>query len=240
MRVLLCSAWVLHTRAYQNSSLLVELFTAEQGRVCGVLRGGRRRGRTAAPAQALRPLLASWSGRGDLKTLSALEEDGPPLYCRGWALLAALHVNELVYRLLHRHEPHPNLFVAYLETLQALERGEAGNWEGAVLAFEFRLLRELGYGIDFEREASSGTPLAADAQYSFEPGQGFARLGAPAEHEVVFPGAVLQRLAAGDFADARVRNPARALSQRALAATPGGHLLQSRRLLRRLQHGESR
>jgi len=127
-----------------------------------------------------------------------------------------------------------------LETLEALERGETGNWEGAVLAFEFRLLRELGYGIDFEREAGSGVPLAADAHYSFEPGQGFARLGTPAEHEAVFPGAILQRLAAGDFADARVRNPARALSQQALAATPGGHLLQSRRLLQSLQHGESR
>jgi DNA repair protein RecO (recombination protein O) len=65
----------------------------------------------------------SFSGRGELKTLTAREAAGTAVSLRGDRLYSGLYVNELLVRLLHRYDPHPQLFVAYGDTLQSLAIG---------------------------------------------------------------------------------------------------------------------
>ena len=54
MRVNLAAGFVLHRRAYRDSSLLVEAFTREYGRIALIARGARRaRSRDAAALQSI-------------------------------------------------------------------------------------------------------------------------------------------------------------------------------------------
>ena len=118
MRVALQPAYVLHSRPYRDSSALVEMFTAEHGRLSLVARGARNRGRKGSLSSLLQPfipLLISFSGRAELKTLGKLEAAGGGRTLRGERLYSGLYMNELLVRLLHRQDAHPRLFAAYGE-----------------------------------------------------------------------------------------------------------------------------
>ena len=80
MRVNLQPGYVLHRRAYRDTSTILELFTLEHGRLSAVARGARRQSRRGTAgrlsSQLFQPLLLSFSGRGELKTLTASEAAG--------------------------------------------------------------------------------------------------------------------------------------------------------------------
>ncbi len=112
VQVMLEPAYVLHHRPYRDSSLILDVLSAAYGRVALVARGARRpKSRLHGVLQPFQPLLASWSLRGEMGTLTAAEaRAGGGL--RGRALISGFYVNELLLRLLHRHDPHPQLFTA--------------------------------------------------------------------------------------------------------------------------------
>ena len=71
-------AWVLHARAYRESSLLVEAHIRDHGRIGLVARGARgSRSRWKGLLQPFRPLLLSWRQRGELGTLTDAEQIAP-------------------------------------------------------------------------------------------------------------------------------------------------------------------
>ena len=121
-RVDLQPAFVLHSRRYRDTSLIVELWTAEWGRVAAVARGARQGSRRSqrVALQAFQPLLVSWSGRGSLKTLTTRESAGAAVHLAGKRLYSGLYVNELLVRLLAHEDPHPELYTAYVSLLDAL------------------------------------------------------------------------------------------------------------------------
>ena len=134
VKVLLEPAWVLHHYPYRDSSLLLEVFSRAHGRVGLIARGARAaKGRWRNQLQILRPLLLSWSMRGELGTLTDAESVRAPLNWSGRQVLCASYLNELLLRLLTRHDPHPALFDAYQQALARL----AGHEEaGAALLRE--------------------------------------------------------------------------------------------------------
>lgn len=159
-------AYVLHERAYRETSALLELFTRDHGRVSVVARGLR----AAKPRfqrgclRAFQPIECAWSQRGELGQLTAVEACGLPLSLTGLRLQSALYLNELLARLLVRHDPHPEVFDAYARLLRELP--EAVDALGfALRRFEARVLGELGYGIDFGFDTSSGRDVEAHGRY---------------------------------------------------------------------------
>src|SRR6266404_4751619 len=115
------AAFVLHTYAYRETSLIVETFTADYGRVAMVARGAKRpRSETRGLLQAFQPLMLSWAGGGELKTLLKAEWAGGLPLPRGAALLCGFYLNELLLKLLAREDPHPALFRDYEDALAAL------------------------------------------------------------------------------------------------------------------------
>ena len=134
---------------------MLEVLTAEYGRLSLVARGARRKARGGSSGSALLqpfiPLLLSFSGRAELKNLTAKEAAGKLHELRGERLFSAMYVNELLVRLLHRHDPHPQLFAAYTEALQALARNDVV--DTTLRHFEFKLLDELGYSFDLALDA---------------------------------------------------------------------------------------
>lgn len=160
-------AFVLHARAWRESSLLLEVLSREHGRVGLVARSVRSaRSRTPrALLQPLTPLRLSWSGRGELATLVDAEAIGATLAMGGESLLCAMYTNELVARLVPRHDPHPEVFAAYLETLARLAQTDPPAW--SLRRFERDLLAHLGYGLQLDCEADSGEALQAQAHYAY-------------------------------------------------------------------------
>src|SRR5690348_7406727 len=120
--VVMQPAFILHTRAYRDSSLLLDLFTLDHGRVSAVARGARGpRSRYKGLLQPFVPLLVSWYWKSELLSLSAAEADGVILNLTGDTLLCGFYLNELLMRLLHRHDAHSQLFSSYQQALQCLQ-----------------------------------------------------------------------------------------------------------------------
>ena len=233
MRVILQPAYILHSRPYRDSSLILEVFCAELGRLSLVSKGARRRskgGSNAALLQPFVPLLLSFSGRSEMKTLTAVEGAGSPLALRGERLFSAMYLNELLVRLLHRHDPHPLLFASYGEALGEL--AAAGEVESTLRRFELGLLDELGYSFSLALDGLSGEGLDDDAWYHFHPDYGLvAAMAGSDPARPAYAGRDLLAMAEGEFGGA-VRNTARRLMRQVLAVHLGDAPLKSRDLFR--------
>lgn len=230
-KVTLEPAWVLHRYPYRDSSLLLEVFTREHGRLGLVARGARSaKSRWRGQLQGFTPLLLSWSMRGELGTLTDLEMQGLPGPCGGRQLLSACYLNELIMRLMTRHDPHPALFVAYAEAL-----GNLGvNEEPALRLFEKCLLQELGYGLLLDREADTGLPVSADNRYEYRLERGPVRCDNEDGSGLVLRGSSLLALSNGALDDPVACREAKQLMRAALSLYLGGRPLRTREVLRQL------
>ena len=177
------SAYVLHHYDWSESSLILDVFTREQGRVAVVAKGAKR------PHSQLRAVLLPFQritvslGRSpggepaEIQNLRAAEWAGgsaPPL--AGGALFSGFYLNELLMKLLARHDPHALLFDAYADTLEALGALEEGMAEAALRAFELTLLREIGVLPDLSRATATQLPLEAAGRYAVHPDAGVGEL----------------------------------------------------------------
>lgn len=230
MRVLLQPAFILHRRPYRNTSLLLDAFSLEQGRIGLVARGAvAPRSRLKGLLQPFTPLLLSWSGADELATLTGAEDAGLPIALPACRALAGLYVNELLVRLLRRLDPQPGLFAAY-ETLLT-ELAAASGEEPALRRFEKRLLDELGYGLNLDCEAVSGQPLIAEMQYRYVLDQGPLAMSSD-EGGVPISGESLLALRDGRLADPAILREVKRLTRAALAAQLRGRALKARELYR--------
>jgi DNA repair protein RecO (recombination protein O) len=165
-------AFVLHSRAWRETSLLLEVFSRDYGRV-GLLARSVRGARARLPRALLEPLQAlrvDWGGRGELQTLAAVEPDGPAVALRGDALLSALYVNELLVRLTARNDPHPGLFERYAMLLDELACTPMLGW--SLRCFERDLLAAMGYAPQLEVDSGTGEPIDPAREYEYLPEQG--------------------------------------------------------------------
>lgn len=232
MRIDLQPAFVLHARPFRETSLLLDLFTREYGRLPLVARGARSvRSRKLALLQPFSRLLVSCQGRGELLTLTAAESAGPPHFLTGDAMTGGFYFNELLVRFLQREDPHPILFDAYCEALNAL--AEAGLEERILRLFEKTLLAELGYGLPLDGSGQPPEPFHPGHWYRFHPEEGFVHCEGPDSGGNVFSGQNLLSLAEGSLRETEALKAAKRLMRLAIAALPGAGPLHSRRLLTR-------
>ncbi|MFO1274359.1 MAG: DNA repair protein RecO [Rubrivivax sp.] len=164
------AAYVLHSYDWSETSLIVELFTRERGRVAVAAKGAKR------PTSQLRAVLlpfqplAAHLGRtpadeaAEIHTLKTAEWVGGAPLLAAPALFPAFYLNELLMKGLARQDPHPALFDAYAETLAALAEG--GDEAAALRAFELLLLRELGFLPDLAVETQSARALDPARRYA--------------------------------------------------------------------------
>ncbi|MGA9342968.1 MAG: DNA repair protein RecO [Rhodanobacteraceae bacterium] len=164
--------YVLHARAYRETSLLLEVLSRDHGRV-GLVARGVRRERSRVPRgllQPLQPLLFAWQARGELGTLTAVESVASPFVFAGDALFAGMYLNELVLRLTARNDAHVAAFDAYADCLAALAEGAAIDW--TLRRFERDLLAALGYALALTHAADTGEPVVRGTSYAYDPEAG--------------------------------------------------------------------
>jgi DNA repair protein RecO (recombination protein O) len=225
--------FVLHSYPWRETSLIVEAMTRDFGRVALVARGARRR--TSQLRGLLSPFSAlslAWSGRGEVKTLIRAEWTGGLVPLRGDALLAGFYLNELVVRLLARADAHPMLFAAYTRALRALA-GEEARLDATLRAFEFELLREIGY-LPSLAVCADGAAVASAARYRVDPQRGLVRIEGNND-AVSVTGATALAMAAGEFATPEVAAEARSMLRLIIRYHLDGRPLNTRRILQDLK-----
>ncbi len=167
MKVELNPCYILHHRSYRETSLILEVFSREYGRLALVAKGAKRQKNSSRYLlQPNQKLNIAWSIRGDMGTLTAVEREGEATnLIDGW-LLAAFYLNELVMRLLHKHESHPELFDAYASAMDKFYSQEAE--QSTLRIFEKYLLQSLGYGLVLDHDVVSGKAIDSTEDYYYQ------------------------------------------------------------------------
>ena len=165
-------AFVLHRYDWSESSLILEVFTRHHGRIALVAKGVKKPTSQFRPVLLpLQPLLLSWGGDAEVRTLKAAQWQGGHVMPTGEALISGGYLNELLMRLLARDDPHTGLFDHFALAVQLLaERGDAQQL--ILRAFELLLLRDTGLLPDLAHEGSTLAPLDDDRPYVLVPESG--------------------------------------------------------------------
>ena len=178
------AAYVLHQYDWSETSLILDLFTRERGRLAVAAKGAKR------PYSQLRGVLLPFLrlhvslGRGsddpaaEVLNLRAAEWAGGATLPQGDALFSGFYLNELLMRLLARQDPHPRLFDAYAQLLPRLAAGEDPGTQAALRAFELLLLRDTGLLPELNSETLTLQPLQEARRYALRPEVGMAAASA--------------------------------------------------------------
>ncbi|MBB72638.1 MAG: DNA repair protein RecO [Legionellales bacterium] len=224
----LATAYVLHTRPYRDTSLLVEFFTASKGRLCAVAKGARRaKSPWRSLLQPFTPLLIDTVGKHELVTLRTAEPSSMQHPLTGTGLLSGIYLNELLMRLLHRYDPHERLFQHYQQTLAQL--GQDSDIATSLRRFEWQLLQEIGYGLQLH--LANQQPVQAEQHYVFDLHTGLRATELTTTiNATIYRGKDLLAIEAGDFTAPEVLRSAKRLMRQVFTELLGDKPLKSREL----------
>jgi DNA repair protein RecO (recombination protein O) len=227
------AAFILHAHPYSETSLILDVFARNHGRLALLARGARRaRSALRGVLLGFQPLELAWFGSGEVKTLAKAEWQGGIALLAGKSLLLGYYLNELLLKLLPREDAHPGLYDAYVDCIRALAQGASAAAE--LRRFEKTLLRELGYGLALDRDADTQEPVRAERRYLYliERGAVAARGD---ENGLTVSGKTLIDMAADDYADPQTVAEGKLLMRHLVGHYLGGQMLQSRRVFMELQ-----
>jgi DNA repair protein RecO (recombination protein O) len=229
-RVVLEPIFILHSRPYSNTSLIIECLTMRYGRVVMLARSARGlKSRYQGKLQCFIPILASWSGARELKNLGNVELCSAPYQFGSKVLMCGFYLNELLMRLLHRDDPCPDVFTLYQMTLNGLEKASA--LQQVLRCFEKRLLDHLGYGLSLTHESETGQPIVADCYYQYYPDYGFVQTVQDNANASIFCGRSLLDFSQESFLSDASLKDAKRLMRIAMSLRIGSRPLKSRELM---------
>ena len=230
------AVYVLHTYPFKETSLVVELFTHGFGRVATTAKGARRpRSAMRGMLQSFQPLVATWSGKLELKTLHSLEWGGGLLLLKGEALMGGFYLNELLLRLLPREDAHEALFEYYSVTIKILANNQ--DLASTLRRFELKLLQELGYAIPLHHDVHEA-PILEDLNYVYQAEHGASRLNSVLNHTkngVQLLGKTMIDMVNDDYNTPQTQQQSKQLMRYLLAHYLGDKPLHTRQLLIDLQ-----
>jgi len=226
-------AFVLHQRPYRETSLLLDVFSEQHGRVSLVAKGVCSKKRSQSGIlQLYQPLLLSWMGRGELQTLTAAEADKPRYILQANSALCGLYINELMVKLLPLNLPEADIFAAYQNVLFNLQ--DTDNTEVQLRLFEKRLLLNLGYGLVLDREVETDQIIEQNSRYIYRADAGLYRWYEGSK-EPAISGRSLQHLINERDFDRQSLLEIKQLMRSVIHFYLGGKPLQSRALFAQLQ-----
>lgn len=222
-------AFVLHSRAYRETSLLLDLFSPEYGRIAMIARGAKRgKSKASAILQPFIPLNLSWYGNGELVTLTQVEQFAPAYNLTTKHVICGLYINELLSKLMHKWDPSPDLFSAYQNALLELSNTTAVA-QAILRKFEKQLLKSIGYGLQLTQDIASGATVDPQQYYVLDPVLG-PRL-ATKQHLDATKGSSLLALAADDYTSAEMLADSKRLMRLVFSYHLGARALVSRQII---------
>jgi DNA repair protein RecO (recombination protein O) len=227
-------AFVLHSYAFRETSLILEVFSRSHGRLAIVARGARR------PKSSLRgllmnfqPLQLSWFGKGEMRTLHSAEWQGGQPHLQGTALMCGFYLNELLLNLLARDDPHQPLFDYYRGTLYRL--AHEVDHAATLRCFEKHLLQELGYALVLDREAGTDKAIQAELCYRYVVERGALAENDNVQTGVLVLGKTMLDMAEDNYTDPVTAQQSKQLMRMVLNHYLGGKILHTRELIKDLQ-----
>ncbi len=167
MKVELTPCFILHSRPYLESSLILDIFSRKYGRLHLIAKGAKReKSKFSGLLQPYQRLLMAWQGRSELMTLTDVEMEIESCELSDVQVIAGFYINELLTRLLHQHESHPELFDLYDEML--LKLSISVSVDKALRLFEKGLLQSLGYGLVLDHVIDGGQVIEVDKVYYYQ------------------------------------------------------------------------
>jgi DNA repair protein RecO (recombination protein O) len=228
-RIINQPGFVLHSYPYKETSLIVDVFTRDHGRIALIAKGAKRpHSKLRGALQTFQPLSISWSGKSEVRTLIAAEWIGGLLPLERSALLCGFYLNELLVKLLARDDPHPALFDHYVATLNQLAHDEPAPI--VLRKFECALLKETGVAADLSICTSTGRAVEANEIYVVDPEHG-PRIAMPADAAPRVSGKTLRDMEREDYSDASTQTQSKFLMRYLLAHHLGGMQLKTRQIL---------
>lgn len=220
-------AFVLHSRPYSETSLLVDFFIESRGRVTILAKGARRpRSSLKGILQPFTPLIIQYSGNGNVKTLGKIEAISLALPLFGHFLYSGFYLNELIHRVIISEVDTSVLFQVYLDSLQLLaQRIEP---EKVLRQFELNLLEYLGYSMDFEHCSVTGDEIVDSMFYLYQSEQGF--VSSLMKNSNSYSGKELRAFATKNFDDPECLKAAKRFTRQALKPYVGVKPFKSREL----------
>ncbi|GAB56296.1 DNA repair protein RecO [Glaciecola punicea ACAM 611] len=234
----LLSGYVLHKRPYRETSLLVDFFSLEYGRVSAVAKGARGNSKSDRKSllQPFQKLEFELIGRSQLKNLGRVEALQGAVKVRQSGLYCGFYINEILSRALQQEEPVEEVFTHYEKTLDLIanvDNNALGEFEPILREFEFTLLLALGYLPDFSVDAQSGADINENALYSFNPQIGFSPCGEDQKRAI--KGEYIRAIANGNYGDKsqpHIKQIAKFICRTALVEVIGPKPIKSRELFR--------
>ncbi|TFW33326.1 DNA repair protein RecO [Massilia horti] len=221
--------FVLHSYPYKETSLIVDMFTRDYGRVGLVAKGAKRPlSKLRGVLQTFQPLSVSWSGKSELRTLIDAEWVGGMLPLEKNSLLCGFYLNELLVKLLARDDPHPALFDHYVATLNELAHDEPA--QIVLRKFERALLKQTGVAADLSRSTTTRDAVEPGGQYAIDPERG-AREAQDSDQGPIVSGKTLLDMERGDYGDPQTQAQSKQLMRYLLAYHLGGAPLNTRQIL---------
>jgi len=228
-RVLGQPGFVLHSYPYKETSLIIDMFTRDHGRVGVVAKGAKRPfSKLRGVLQTFQPLSVSWTGKSELRTLIDAEWVGGMLPLEKTALLCGFYLNELLVKLLARDDRHPALFDHYVSTLNQLAHGEPA--QIVLRKFERALLKETGVAADLSRCTTTRSRVEPLVNYVVDPERGAREAGAGEVWPTV-SGKTLLDMEREDYADPATQAQSKQLMRFLLAHHLNGQPLNTRQIL---------
>jgi DNA repair protein RecO (recombination protein O) len=223
------AGFILHSYPYKETSLIVDVFTRDYGRIALVAKGAKRpHSKLRGALQTFQPLSLSWTGRAEVRTLIDAEWLGGLLPLEKAGLLCGFYLNELLIKLLARDDPHPELFNHYVSTLNELAHDEPAPI--VLRKFERALLKETGVSSDFSVCKPDGQPVVEGASYVVDPEIG-PRLALPSDNMPRVTGKTLLDMEREDYRDAATQLQSKFLMRYLLKHHLGGATLNTRQIL---------
>lgn len=234
------SGYFLHARRFQETSVLLDCFTQEAGIISCVAKGAKRpKSKWRGLVQPFILVSLAWRGRGDVKTIIQLEAGQILPALTGKKVLFGFYINELILNLLHRADPHPDLFQVYQQTINRLREGDDEYQIQVVLRqFECQLLDRLGFGIDLTKDAN-GQAIEKDLIYGFEVEHGFYPQAVlpQSKQGLILSGATIHALYHGlPFAGEQQYVEAKKLMRQAVNHHLGNKTLKSRQYFKEMHY----
>ena len=221
--------FVLHSYPYKETSLIVEMFSRDYGRIPLVAKGAKRpHSQLRGVLQTFQPLSVGWSGKSEVRTLTGAEWIGGLMPLEKGALLCGFYLNELLVKFLARDDPHPVMFDHYVSALNQLAHHEPAPI--VLRKFELALLKETGVAGNLSICVTTEEPVVPEQIYVVDPERG-PRPVQPADTSPWVSGKTLLDMEREDYSDSITQMQSKFLMRFLLAYHLGGTPLNTRQIL---------
>ena len=167
MKINYTPCFILHRRNFSESSFILEIFSRDYGRVNLIAKGAKQiKKYQGTNFDLYQKYNISWISKSELGILTGIDVIRSKTYFIAEKAITAFYINEIILKLLHKDEPHVELFDIYELTLRKLFSNE--NEKIILRYFEKQLLESLGYGISLDHDVKTGLSIMPTQEYYYK------------------------------------------------------------------------